>query len=78
MVTAGDFRNGMTIQMDGSIWQVIEFQHVRLSWIITFTRLSSFSMLSQVRDHHSLELSLRILSMAVLLRIHTTLLLSLI
>ena len=28
MVTAGDFRNGMTIQMDGSIWQVIEFQHV--------------------------------------------------
>ena len=29
MVTAGDFRNGMTIQMDGSIWQVIEFQHVK-------------------------------------------------
>lgn len=28
MVTAGDFRNGMTIQMDGSIWQVIEFQPI--------------------------------------------------
>ena len=29
MISAGDFRNGMTIQMDGSIWQVIEFQHVK-------------------------------------------------
>ena len=29
MVTAGDFRNGVTIEMDNNIWQIIEFQHVK-------------------------------------------------
>ena len=29
MVSAGDFKNGLTIQMDGGIWQIIEFQHVK-------------------------------------------------
>ena len=29
MITAGDFRNGMTIEYDGNICQVIEFQHVK-------------------------------------------------
>ena len=29
MVTAGDFKNGLTIQMDNNIWQIIEFQHVK-------------------------------------------------
>lgn len=29
MVTAGDFKNGITIQYDGGIYQIIEFQHVK-------------------------------------------------
>ena len=29
MVTAGDFRNGVTFEMDGSVYQVVEFQHVK-------------------------------------------------
>ena len=29
MISAGDFRNGMTIELDGNIYQVIEFQHVK-------------------------------------------------
>ena len=29
MLTASDFRNGLTIEMDNNIWQVIEFQHVK-------------------------------------------------
>ncbi|MBQ8789922.1 MAG: elongation factor P [Ruminiclostridium sp.] len=29
MVTAGDFRNGMTFEEDGNVMQVIEFQHVK-------------------------------------------------
>ena len=29
MVSAGDFRNGMTFEMDGNVYQVIEFQHVK-------------------------------------------------
>ena len=28
-ITAGDFRNGVTIEYDGKICQVIEFQHVK-------------------------------------------------
>ena len=29
MVIAGDFKNGITFEMDGSVYQVIEFQHVK-------------------------------------------------
>ncbi len=29
MVSAGDFRNGITIEIDNNIFQIIEFQHVK-------------------------------------------------
>ncbi len=29
MISAGDFRNGITIEMDNGIYQIIEFQHVK-------------------------------------------------
>ena len=29
MISAGDFRNGITYEMDGNVVQVIEFQHVK-------------------------------------------------
>ena len=29
MVTAGDFRNGVTFEMDGNVYSIIEFQHVK-------------------------------------------------
>ena len=29
MVSAGDFRNGMTFEEDGNVLQVVEFQHVK-------------------------------------------------
>ena len=29
MVSAGDFRNGVTFEMDGNVYQIIEFQHVK-------------------------------------------------
>ena len=29
MVSAGDFRNGVTFEMDGNVVQIIEFQHVK-------------------------------------------------
>ena len=28
MITAGDFRNGVTFEMDGNVYSIIEFQHV--------------------------------------------------
>ena len=29
MVTTGDFRNGVTFEMDGGVYSIIEFQHVK-------------------------------------------------
>ena len=29
MVSAGDFRNGITFEMDGNVYSIIEFQHVK-------------------------------------------------
>ena len=29
MITAGDFRNGVTFEMEGNVYQIIEFQHVK-------------------------------------------------
>lgn len=29
MVSAGDFRNGLTLEIDNNVYQVIEFQHVK-------------------------------------------------
>ena len=29
MISAGDFRNGVTFELDGQVFQVIEFQHVK-------------------------------------------------
>ncbi|MGN0316628.1 MAG: elongation factor P [Lachnospira sp.] len=29
MVDAGSFKNGITLEMDNGIWQIIEFQHVK-------------------------------------------------
>ena len=30
MISAGDFRNGITIELEGNIFQIIEFQHLFL------------------------------------------------
>ena len=29
MISAGEFRNGVTFELDGNVVQVIEFQHVK-------------------------------------------------
>lgn len=29
MVSAGDFKNGVTFEMDGQVYQIVEFQHVK-------------------------------------------------
>lgn len=29
MISAGDFKNGLTIEIDGTVFQIIEFQHVK-------------------------------------------------
>ena len=39
MVSAGDFRNGVTFEMDGQVLQVIEFQHVKPGKGAAFVRV---------------------------------------
>lgn len=29
MISAGEFRNGVTFEMDGGVWMVVQFQHVK-------------------------------------------------
>ena len=29
MISAGEFRNGVTIEYEGNVYQIIEFQHVK-------------------------------------------------
>lgn len=29
MISAGDFRNGITLEIDGNVYQIVEFQHVK-------------------------------------------------
>ena len=29
MISAGDFRNGITIEYEGNVYQIVEFQHVK-------------------------------------------------
>ena len=29
MISAGEFRNGLTVEIDGNVYQILEFQHVK-------------------------------------------------
>lgn len=49
MVVAGDFKNGVTFEMDGNVLQVIEFQHVKPAKAPLLCG-QSFAMSFQVRS----------------------------
>ena len=38
MISAGDFRNGITIEFEGNVYQIIEFQHVKPGQGAAFVR----------------------------------------
>ena len=29
MISVNDFKNGLTIEVDGALWRIVEFQHVK-------------------------------------------------
>ena len=45
-ITAGDFRNGVTFEMDGQVMQVVEFQHVKPGKGAAFVRTKMKNVLS--------------------------------
>ena len=46
MVTAGDFRNGVTFEMDGNVFQIVEFQHVKPGKGAAFVRTKIRNVIS--------------------------------
>ena len=46
MVTAGDFRNGVTFEMDGNVFQILEFQHVKPGKGAAFVRTKTKNVIS--------------------------------
>ncbi len=46
MVSAGDFRNGMTFEEDGNVMQIVEFQHVKPGKGAAFVRAKVRNVIS--------------------------------
>ena len=46
MISAGDFRNGVTFEMDGSVYSIIEFQHVKPGKGAAFVRTKIRNVIS--------------------------------
>ncbi|MCR5345576.1 MAG: elongation factor P [Lachnospiraceae bacterium] len=55
MISAGDFRNGITIEYDGKVCQIIEFQHVKPGKGAAFVR----TKLKDVKNGGVVETSFR-------------------
>ena len=55
MVSAGDIRNGLTIEYDGNVYQVIEFQHVKPGKGAAFVR----TKLKDIKNGGVIETSFR-------------------
>ena len=48
MVSAGDFRNGLTVEIEGEIFQVLEFQHVKPGKGAAFVRTKLRNILREI------------------------------
>ena len=46
MISAGDFRNGITLEYDGNIFQIVEFQHVKPGKGAAFVRTKLRNIIS--------------------------------
>jgi len=46
MVSAGDFRNGMTVEIEGNVFQIVEFQHVKPGKGAAFVRTKLRNIIS--------------------------------
>ena len=42
MISAGDFKNGLTLEIDGQVMQIVEFQHVKPGKGAAFVRTKNW------------------------------------
>ena len=50
-ITASDFRNGVTFEMDGQVMQVVEFQHVKPGKGAAFVRTKMKNVMTVSYTH---------------------------
>lgn len=55
MIQAGDFRNGLTVEIEGNIFQIIEFQHVKPGKGAAFVR----TKLKNIKNGGAIEKTFR-------------------
>ena len=68
MVTAGDFRKGMTVEIDGQVWMVVDFLHVKPGKGAAFVRTKLKNVMTgnvPVSYTHLLKLSFTAISMGM-------------
>ena len=80
MISAGDFRNGITIELEGNIYQIIEFQHVKPGKGAAFVRtklknIKSGGVVEKTlqRNAHRHVLTEKIISICMQMVIYSTL-----
>ena len=57
MISAGDFRNGVTIEFEGNIYQIIEFQHVKPGKGAAFVRTKLKNIIICIKILHILTIN---------------------
>ena len=73
MISAGDFRNGKTLEIEGTVYQILEFQHVKPGKGAAFVRTKLKDIKNvQPRSSRRQELTVRICSICIRMEICTT------
>ena len=75
MISAGDFRNGVTVEIDGNVCQIVEFQHVKPGKGAAFVRTKYKNIITgSVLQRNSLQhvLSVLICSICTMTADYTT------
>ena len=57
MISAGDFKNGVTLEYNGNIFQIIDFQHVKPGKGNTFMRVTLKSIVDGRTLEHRFDIS---------------------
>lgn len=56
MISVNEFKNGLTIEVDGELWRVVEFQHVKPGKGSAFVRSKLKNLRTgAVQEKHSVQ-----------------------
>ena len=73
MISAGDFRNGITLEIEGNVYQIVEFQHVKPGKGAAFVRTKIKNVMTgRPRNSRPQESTVSICSICTRMAICTT------